>query len=924
MRALLLCCLLLIVPDWGWSSSAAPLVIGVQLRGDVGGRELGRLRDLIAIRPGSLLESEDVRTTLRNLHATGSVAESEVWTEPAPGGVTVTVAIWAAVLVESVEVRGDLGLRRKELLPVVEQREGQPLVEDRVLRSFLSLQALLEREGFDQARVRVDVQRDPESMKAQVLFEVEAGDRRRVAEVETRGAETLDGAVIAKVLRIEAGDYFREREAVEASERLGVWLREHSFLESEVRFLGVDTRDDESVRVMFEVDLGPSYQFEVSGWDGDSLRRHQLLPQSWVAGDDGSLPQQAEREIRNYLQQKGYYQAKVLVTPQDPGRDRSDQIVTRVAIDSGPVFRLATLEFVGNKAFARSELASLMNTTARRSALGGAPRLIDDELEADLVRLKSFYALAGRPEAKIGPPEIAVTVEASNSRNLEVTIPIVEGGWIRLVSLEVSGNTQLDQDFLLEGAPLMPGGAFHPQRLDETVAMVRSRYEQRGFSMAMVGAETDWNEQKTLVDVTLKVHEGDPLGLGRVIVRGNQRTQESVIRGVAALEEGERLSRTRLVEVQRSLYRLGVFSRVSVDFAPEGDRRTLRDVVIRVVEGQYRRVSYGLGYDSEEGLGGLLGYSHQSLWGRGLRFQADIRTSEKSERYRLLLSRGFWRSGSLPGHQRIRLTSLEEERTSFTLDQKGAELELAWDRQRTRYSLFLDFRRNELVLAEDVIAAEAGLPEGGEGRDLLDIDILSLTPRWAWDGRDDPIDPSRGSQFALQLEYAFPVGDFASENFLEFFGQGANYWPLGPFGLVAVNLRVGLLEPLSPRPVAISERFFAGGSTSHRAYPRDGLGIRNDTLDSNGNPLGGRGLLLANVDWRFPLLGEVGGTLFVDFGNVWGDWRSVELSEGKVGVGAGLRYLSPVGPLRVDIAWKLDREVFESPYELFFSVGNAF
>jgi len=123
--------------------------------------------------------------------------------------------------------------------------------------------------------------------------------------------------------------------------------------------------------------------------------------------------------------------------------------------------------------------------------------------------------------------------------------------------------------------------------------------------------------------------------------------------------------------------------------------------------------------------------------------------------------------------------------------------------------------------------------------------------------------------------------------------------------------------------VSIAERFFAGGRTTHRAYGLDELGIPGETLLA-GKPIGGKGLFLFNVDYRFPLVGALGGTVFLDTGNVWADWRDVRLREIKSGAGVGLRYLTPIGPLRVEVGWKLDREPGESASAVLVSFGNAF
>ncbi len=142
-------------------------------------------------------------------------------------------------------------------------------------------------------------------------------------------------------------------------------------------------------------------------------------------------------------------------------------------------------------------------------------------------------------------------------------------------------------------------------------------------------------------------------------------------------------------------------------------------------------------------------------------------------------------------------------------------------------------------------------------------------------------------------------------------------------------LSSGLVLPFPSRNIPIAERFFAGGDASNRAYGRDELGIRGETLVRNPNgggyvPVGGDGLLLINLEYRFPIFGSFGGTLFFDSGNVWGDWRSISLGQLKNGLGLGARYTSPIGPVRAGIGWKLNRDPGESGYALFLNIGNSF
>ena len=893
------------------AGTGAPLVARIELRSDVPVPSVDEVFDLIPIAPGDPFDERQVRRSLRNLHASGLADEAEAWIdEAAPGSVALIFAIWGNVLVEDVRLVGeDFALRREALLREVEIKQGQPLVEDRVLRSVYRLQDRYRTEGYLAADVRTRVAVDESRKRASVGFELSPGPRTLVGEVTMSGElGPFTPAQLVGELRGRPGEPYRPQVVRDDAERLRRWLYRKGHGEAQVEL--VEERPDAAQPLMhlaYRVGAGGRHTLVVEGVDPTPLRRRGLLPPLAEEGYDEAAMTQAVERIRRFYQERGHYRVTVESRQQQlPGDLR---LVLRV--EPGPVYTLGEVRFTGNESVPEERLRELMTTAERRLLVAGSGRLVDEVLESDLENLSAFYHLSGWGDAEVGPPEIL-----ERGEELVLVVPIVEGPRSRVVDLAIEGVRALPVGRLLEELPLRPGGAFHPRLLEEALDRVRARYEQLGYPHAQVSATTDWNEDETLVDVTLRVVEGPQQVAGNLVVRGNQRTHADVVRMLAGIRPGEPVSRRRLLEVQRSLYRLGIFSRVDVELAPAGDSLRERDVVVHVEEGRNRRVSYGFGYDSEEGVGGLLGYSHANVLGRAVHFQFDGRASERTQRFRLLLNQPYW-GGTWPGSVTYLLYQEEEQRPSFRVEQRGAQAELARGRGRVRYSLFADYREVDLAPGADL----SGLP-----RDLQlafqDIEILSLIPRAVWDRRDDPIEPHRGDLSIAQVQYAFPAGDFAEEHFLELFGQHVRYWDLRG-GVVAASVRAGGIEPFDDRPVSVAERLFAGGRTTHRAYGRDELGIPGETI-VEGSPVGGLGLLLLNVDYRFPIAGPLGGTLFVDAGNVWPDWRQVEPRDAKLGAGVGLRYLSPIGPLRLEVGWKLDREPGEARSAVLISFGNAF
>ena len=439
-----------------------------------------------------------------------------------------------------------------------------------------------------------------------------------------------------------------------------------------------------------------------------------------------------------------------------------------------------------------------------------------------------------------------------------------------------------------------------------------------------ISEQVFWPEGGGDADVRIRVLEGPQTRVGRVLVRGAGETRQGVLRRFVDLEPGEPVSRPELLEVERELSRLGIFSRVDVDLAPGELGRQERDVVVRYEEGRSKRVSYGVGYDTDDGARGLVGFAHRNLWGRAWSAQVDARVSERDQRYRLLLGQPYLGRWDVP--VTYSLFRFDEDRESFNQQSFGARVEGYRELRQGRFGLVYDYRIIDLT--------EVEIPLNEIERQDREIEVSSLIPNLFLDRRDDPFDPTQGWSSALQLQYAFPAFD-TDAHFLKLFVQQTGYLDLDGPGVLAGSLRLGAIEPLESEPpesevanpIPIGERFFAGGRTSHRGFERDGLGVRGETLLSpleDPVPVGGNGLLLANLEYRFRLVGALGGTLFLDVGNVWSDWQEVDLSEVRTAIGLGVRYRSPVGPIRLEVGWKLDREPGESAAELFINLGNPF
>lgn len=904
-----------------------PVVAAVEVRAPALPGPPLDLATLIEIAVGEPWDEEAVRRTVESLDATGLFAAVEVYRSRRDDGLVATVVLRPRTWVDAVVVRAAPGVDRRGLRRLSPQRAGAPLSQPALAEGVRAMRQELVAAGYRTATVRTTTEPLLGDDRVTVVYEVDAGERARLDEVVLAGdLEPFAPAELLAVLRLRSGRPYDRARIDEAAARLRRHLASAGHLLARVGGPEERHSPDGIVDLTFTVDAGPAVEVRATGDDGladDAARR--VVAALVERGYDEALLGELCRAEEARLEARRHPYARVECRVEGGGESTA---TLHVEVEAGPRLTLRELRFSGNEGISDEVLRELMVTAPRGTLSGGT--LVEEEVEADLANLRSYYLLQGYPDVAVGP----IVLERQGDDGLLALVPIVEGRRERLVDLQLELGGVLDAATITPAVaaalPLRAGGPFHPTLVDESVDVVRALLEEAGYPSAAVIPELDRDATSGLVALRLRVVPGRRQVVDRVVVRGVRRTEPHLVRQFSGLEPGEPLSRRRLLESERELYRLGIFSRVEVTPAATSDPDGGRDVVVRVEEAQRWRLAYGFSYHSEDGPGGLLTVTRSNLRGRAERAQLDLRINERDARFRLLYDKPTLGRFHLPLTYSI--FRQREEREAFTVDDAGTQIALTRDLRRLRLGLVYDYRLVEL--------SEQVVPEAAIDPQDRDLQISSLMPHLFLDRRDDPVEPRRGSTTALQLEHAFPFLS-AEASFLKLFWQQTQYLDLDRAGVVAASLRLGAIEPLDDDaepdlliPVELpsalvpaSERFFAGGRTTHRAYQRDRLGIVGETLfavDGELLEVGGDALLLLNLDYRFPISGPVGGTLFFDIGNVWADWRDVDLGEAKAGVGIGFRYRSPIGPVRLDVGWKLDPRDDERNPVFFLSFGNPF
>lgn len=924
--AALLAALLAPAPSRGAEELWGRTIERLSFRGDAPIEEeaLARLTDL---GPGKSLEERAVRSSLRNLFATGRFADLALEAAPSGEKAVVTVVFAAASRVAKVDVEGRGIPSKGRLVDAIGVRPRDPWSEARGVAAREAALRVLEERGRFEAEVEVRVEPAEDETSVNVTFLVVAGPAAAPAPAEFGGdLGPLSPDELRRAGKLRRQRAFRESVARDDAERYADRFHQLGRSRAEVRYEGVSyERSTGRATARYAVFAGPAVVLDVEGMKESAVRRNPASP--WAKGDppDGEALDRLRGALLEGLQRKGYARARVDVEVEAT----ADREEVRLRAEPGDRWVVGRVAVEGTCALRERTVLSTLVTRPRGLLEKG--RLVEADLAADRAAIASLYRARGYPAAKVASVDV---VPGALPYELDVTFRVEEGepAWFGRVAIE--GMTSLGHAPVGARLRARTGAPFRQEDVEGDLATIRTALGDGGFPDARVEARTRRVDLPAgapgVVDVSYVVAEGEHAVFGKTVLRGARATRLSVLQRELAYAEGEPFSMARLVKTQQNLDRLGVFSRVDVSGLSSDAGGDARSVLVDVEEAKPWSLLYGIGleYDAkaEKALNPRLSLAltHSNLLGRAIGGVVEARYSRRDSRVLLRIAdRSIFDSG-LAGT--ITAYLADEIREAYSVKRGGAFFEA---------SRFVGPRLKGALRYQYEIVEPAAPPDILSDIERQDqrIFINSIGASSVVDLRDDPIVPTRGAFAAIEGKWAFPAAS-ADAHFLKVFGQYTVYRKVKG-GVLAAGVRAGLINSLvdcvpESNPgclpnldTPIVERFFAGGRTTHRAFPLDDLGVPGQTLNESGG-IGGNALLLANVEWRVPLAGGLGLVLFADWGNVWAGPSYIDVHDGRWGAGLGLHFLTPVGPFRLEYGFRLDREKGEDAGALSFSIGYPF
>jgi len=930
--------------------------------------EVASLLAATPLKIGEPLTRETLQLAMRALFATGRFSDIQAEVERTETtGVRLRFLTVANFFVGMVIIEGvSTNPSTNQLASATRLQLGELYSPEKLDRALAGIQRVLEENGFHRSRVTISDQRDEQQHQVNLTFHVVRGPRAAVGEITLEGDSGYSEAEIKEVAHLHPGDPVVSNRITRALQRIRARYQKQNRLLAQVEVASRTYRSERNtVDYAFKVDRGPVVQISADGFKLSHRVLRRLVPVYEEGALDDDLLNEGRRNLQNQLQTLGYFEATVSVSQHSAPDGKSLQVV--YAVNPGDRHKLAAIRISGNHFFPGDLIrARMQNQPAGRLFSHG--RYSEVLLEEDVRGIGSLYRASGYRQAGIGSK--LVTNYQKDPSLLAIQITIKEGPQTRVAWVRIEGSYTLPQEQLPE-LQTAEGQGFDESSLADDRDTILGKYFDNGFPNATVDVAylpVSSTDDSPRVGVTFTIHEGEQFFVNRVFLDGLHYTRAGVARREMQVQSGAPLSQQDMLESQRRLYDLGLFKQVDTAIQnPEGTE-SRKNVLVTAREADRYTFDYGIGFEFQTGqpsagtnqpLGKTgvsprvsLGVSRVNLGGRHQTLTLKGNLSRLQQRGLISFD-----VPQLLNHNKLRFTATAlydntVDVSTFTSKRLEGTLQVLQvlykkeDRELTTFAYRFSYRRVE---ASNIEVTSNLIP-------LLSTPTRVGIPNFLYirNRRDNDLESTRGSY--TTLEGGVAAGYFGSEaNFSRVLGKNSTYHTFfrnrstGQGFVFARSTSIGIENPLGStvvldpsQPAAtgqslipLPERFYSGGGNSHRGFGLNQAGPRDPTT---GFPVGGSAVFLNSLEMRFPnvtvpyLLESVGFTIFHDMGNVFARPQEMLPSLGRLrqpdqqfclqglckynyashALGVGVRYQTPIGPLRFDFGYNLNPPAFST------------
>ena len=883
-----------------------------------------QLMAMIPLQPGRVLNGSDVRASIERLYRTGEYTDIAVDATTGPSGVILTVITKPNYFVGHVSVNGVPEPPNEGQLVLATKLElGSTFSSDDLKAANQRLEDILRRNGFYHARLESDTSTDAPFQQMNFDYNVDPGKRARFDGLETTGdsersPESLLASTGWKRFRGLFGWHsFNETRLRNGLDSIRSWYPKHDHLLAKVELVDLDYHDGtNTVTPKVNIDSGQRVEVRLRGAKMSSGKQRSILPIYEERAVDRDLLEEGSRDLASYFQSQGYLDAMVSYSSSTPP---NGQQYIDYAVDPGTRHKIVKLEITGNHYFDHDtirERISVIPATLIRYRYG---RFSRSALERDVEGIRALYQSNGFRDAEVSSREI--DNYQGKTAQIAILVEIKEGPQWFVSALDLEGISKDDQAALTTILRSTSGQPYSDLNLARDRDAILDYYFNQGYPRATFEFVSTPSGEAQHVDLKFVVAPGPREYVRNVVVSGLERTHPDIVRSRIDLHPGDPLSQEKITGSQRRLYDLGIFARVNTALQnPDGEEPD-KNVLYSIDEAHRWVTNYGFGaeigrigggttsLESPAGTTGftprfIFGVSRLNFLGTGHTIGLQTLVSTLEQRVQLTYFAPQFEGSPNLNLQFIGLFDISHDVRTFSARREEGSVQLGQKLSRANSIQYRYTFRKVNILGTPLVTPEL-IP-------LLAQPVLVgfLSTTLIQDRRDDPIDARRGIYNSLDLALASSVLG-SQTGFGRVVARNSTYYPLTKSVVLARTTTFGMIERFSGlSDIPLAERFFGGGAFSNRAFPDFQAGPRDLVT---GFPIGGNASFVNTVELRFPLVGEnLGGVLFNDMGNVYSAVNKISLrftqrdlqdfDYAVQAFGFGVRYRTPIGPVRVDFS----------------------
>ncbi len=926
------------------------------------------LDPLLVQKPGEPFSRAKVDQSIAALQRTGHYQAVELEVRPEAGGIRVLFVLQPAAYFGVYEFPGAINrFAYSRLLQISDYPPRGAYTPVDVQNAQQALQTFFRRNGYFLAQVRPELRIDKVHGLANVWFHVTLNRRAKFGKVNITGTTPQETAHLEQVTHslmarlrnsaIRPGKTYKLKVLQNAAQYLENALMKQGHLGGQVKLIGA-AYDPATNRadINFNVKTGPVVHVQVQGAHIWSWTEHKLLPVYQQAGLDPELIQEGRQNLVSYLQSKGYFDAKVTADVQQ--QPSGETILYQIT--KGPRHKVSEVSIAGNQHLSGKELLS--HVKVEKGHFFSHGQYSEHLVRTSVNNLKRLYQANGFSDVQITPQV------ANNNGNLVVTFRVNEGQQDIVEALHLNGNTVPEQKLAPHGLKVTAGMPYSSKRVDEDRNEIMAQYLRMGYLNATFRETArPIGGDKHRLEVVYNIEEGPRVQTASVVTLGKRDTQQSLISRTAEIKTGAPMREDELLASENRLYNLGVFDWAEIDPRRQITTQTREDAIVKVHEAKRNSITYGFGFEvinrggsvpsgtvavpglPPVGLPSKFTTSEKTFWGprgtfeytrKNVRGRAETITigglaGRLDQRGNLTYADPHFRGTNWASDLTLR-GEHDSQNPIFTsrLAEFGWQLQRALNPDKTQ-NLFLRYSLRQTgltrLLLPDLISAQD-----------RHVRLSTLSTTYIRDTRDSVLDAHKGIYETAELDMN-PSALGSNVNFGRLRAQAAYYKKLFAGIVWANSLRLGLAQPFAGSHVPLSEKFFSGGGSTLRGFSLNGAGPQRK-IPACGNPadtstcsfiqvpVGGNQLVIVNSEFRIPVAYDLplvhknlGFAAFYDGGNVYDRIGFHNFFANYTNtVGVGLRYITPVGPVRFDIGHNLNALPGIKSTQFFVTIGQAF